>query len=178
MSDTHGDTQAWERALVAFAGCDLVVHCGDILYHGPFNPILPTYSPRDLASAINEAPFPVVFAKGNCDSEVDQLALSFPIQQPMALVHLNGFKLIALHGHLYDEKGLEALGKEYGADLIIRGHTHEREIKKLDGLVILNPGSASIPKTGAPTASIIDTDAKTIEIIDLEGRKAIAKETF
>lgn len=178
ISDTHGDTQAWERALVVFTGCDLVVHCGDILYHGPFNPILPTYSPRDLATAINEAPFPVIFAKGNCDSEVDQLALSFPIQQPMAFADLDGVKLIAIHGHAYDEKGLESLGREYGVDLIARGHTHEREIRKVDGLVLLNPGSASIPKTGAPSVAVIDTDAKTIEIIDLEERKAVVKEAF
>ncbi len=178
ISDTHGDTQAWERALVVFTGCDFVVHCGDILYHGPFNPILPSYSPRDLATAINEAPFPLVFAKGNCDSEVDQLALSFPIQQPLALVYAGGLTLIAVHGHQYDEKGLESLGREYGVDLIIRGHTHERGIRKFDDLVVLNPGSASIPKTGAPSVATIDTDSRVIEIIDLEERRPVLKEAF
>ncbi|MCL5291073.1 MAG: phosphodiesterase [Actinobacteria bacterium] len=174
ISDTHGDTQAWERALVVFTGCGLVVHAGDILYHGPFNPILPTYSPRDLASAINEAPFPMVFAKGNCDSEVDQLALSFPIQQPMALIHLQDASLIVLHGDKYDEKGLERLGKEYGVDIVVRGHTHDRLIEKVDDLVIMNPGSSSIPKEGPPSVAIIDTDARRINILNLENRKPIA----
>ncbi|MCL4499272.1 MAG: phosphodiesterase [Chloroflexi bacterium] len=164
ISDTHGDTLAWDRALVAFAGCSLVVHCGDILYHGPFNPMLPTYAPHQLAGALNEAPFPIVFGKGNCDSEVDQLAISYPIEQPMAHVHLHDLSLLALHGDKYDEEGLEKLGRKYGVDIIVRGHTHECTIRKMGGgLVIMNPGSASLPKEDPPTVARIDTEARAIE---------------
>ncbi|MHB0975888.1 MAG: phosphodiesterase [Candidatus Aquicultorales bacterium] len=178
ISDTHGDTLAWERALVLFTGCDLIVHCGDILYHGPFNPILGTYAPRQLADAMNESPLPIVFAKGNCDSEVDQLALGYPIQQPMAHIKLHEVSLLVLHGDKYDEKGLEKLGRSYGVDIIVRGHTHERTVKDIGGLTVMNPGSASLPKDGPPSAAIVNTDERKIRIFGLEKRDVLVEEGF
>ena len=65
------------------------------------------------------------------------------------------------------------LGREYGVDIIVRGHTHERTIKEYGGLIVVNPGSSSIPKEGPPSAAIIDTDLRSIRILNLENRKVL-----
>lgn len=175
IGDTHGDTLAWERALVALTGCGLAIHCGDILNHGIFNPILPTYAPRLLADSLNTAPFPLVIVKGNCDSDVDQTALGYPIEQHMALIRESGRTILAVHGENFDDNGLAALGRGYGVDLILRGHTHEAAVVEKDGLLIVNPGSASLPKEGPPTVAMLDVDEEVIKVIDIEKQEILVE---
>jgi len=75
ISDTHGGLAGWQEAMAGpFAEADLIIHCGDLLYHGPRNPMPKGYDPAALAQAMNASPAPLLIARGNCDSDVDQLA--------------------------------------------------------------------------------------------------------
>ena len=179
-SDTHGDTDGWRAAVAGpFAGVDLILHAGDVLYHGPRNPIPAGYDPAALAELINHAPAPVIIARGNCDSDVDQLVLDSPIQAPYALVIIDGLRIMVNHG---DEFGLEdpvpgiaKVAEKYALDIFVCGHTHAPLLERGGGALIMNPGSPALPKSRAcrpqPTVGLIEDDIA--RILTLDGRTVI-----
>lgn len=177
ISDTHGDLEAWNMSIDIFLKeeVETILHAGDILYHGVFNPIKPVYSPLELADRINNSPIPVIFAKGNCDSDVDTLAVEYPIQSPFAFYINNDKRFVVIHGDYCSEEELLNIGKKYKLDFIIRGHSHIYKIIE-DKPVIINPGSASLPKNtdSIPTIGILDDES--IKILDLNSGSVI-KET-
>ncbi len=150
VSDTHGDAGAWERAWPYLKDCDLILHAGDILYHGAFNPILKSYNPLKLAEILNQLPVPIYFARGNCDSEVDTLALEYPLESLILHVVSSKGNILVHHGHRYKEEKLASLAEKDGAKLVVTGHTHLYRLEKKKGLVFLNPGSPSLPKENRP----------------------------
>lgn len=150
ISDTHGDIKAWQELSTYLRDCDLVVHAGDVLYHGIFNPILESYKPLLLAEELNRFPVPLYFSRGNCDSDVDQLALNFPLTSPYLVLYLGELTILAHHGHLYSEEELFKLAKQWKVNLILTGHTHSYHLKKEDGVLLVNPGSPSLPKDNKP----------------------------
>jgi putative phosphoesterase len=180
ISDTHGDTRGWQAAIAGpFAGVDLILHAGDILYHGPRNPMPAGYDPAALAELINRAPAPVIIARGNCDSDVDQLVLEYPIQAPYALVVIDGLRIMVNHG---DEFGLEdpvpgiaKVAGKYGLDVFVCGHTHAPLLETAGGAVIMNPGSPALPKARAgkpqPMVGLIEDDLA--RVITLDGRTVL-----
>ncbi len=150
ISDTHGDLKAWQELSVYLREFDLVVHAGDVLYHGIFNPILESYKPLLLAEELNRFPAPLYFARGNCDSDVDQLALNYPLASPYLLLHFEELTLLVHHGHIFSEKDLLGLAKKWKVNLVLTGHTHSYHLKKKDSLLLVNPGSPSLPKENKP----------------------------
>lgn len=168
ISDTHGYIDAWEKALKVFGDVELVIHMGDILSSGPFNPRLETYQPVKLAGALNSARFPIIFARGNCDAEVDSNALDSPVQSPYAFVFADGLRILATHGHAHQEAGLIELGSKFGIDVVATGHTHVVRLERHGNLIRVNPGSAALPKgdDGFPTAGLMENGC--IKIISLE----------
>lgn len=168
ISDTHGDLDAWEKALRIFKDVDLIVHTGDILSSGPFNPRMPSYKPAELANAINEAPSPIIFARGNCDAEVDSIALEYPIQSPYALILADGLRIMATHGHLNSGAELIELGHRYKLNIMVSGHTHVEGISKHGDLYLVNPGSASLPKGKEELPTIGFIENRQIKIVSLK----------
>lgn len=176
-SDTHGGTQGWQAAVAGpLAGAELILHAGDLLYHGPRNPMPPGYDPAALAELINHAPAPVIIARGNCDSDVDQLVLDFPIQAPYALVVIEGLRIMVSHG---DEFGLEnpvpgiaRVAGKYGIALFVCGHTHAPLLERAGDALIINPGSPALPKArageGQPTVGVVE-DGRA-RVVTLDGR--------
>ena len=157
ISDTHGDAAAWRRAMELLESCELILHAGDHLYHGAFNPVLPTYDPQDLAREMNACRVPILHARGNCDSEVDQLALEDPIMSPYAFCRLEGLNILVAHGHTMDELALVELAQGYRAGLLVRGHTHVPGIWEHGPLLVCNPGSPSLPKgDGVPSLAVLE----------------------
>lgn len=150
ISDTHGDIRAWQGLLAYLKELDLVVHAGDVLYHGIFNPILESYKPLLLAEELNRFPVPLCFVRGNCDSDVDQLALNYPLASPYLLLRLEEITLLAHHGHVFTEEELLKLAKKWKVNLVLTGHTHSYHLKKEDGVLLVNPGSPSLPKENKP----------------------------
>jgi hypothetical protein len=175
ISDTHGDKEAWQRALSVFEGVELVIHTGDILNPGPYNPIKESFDPLNLAKGLNQAPFPLIFAKGNCDSEVDALALDYPILSPYTFIYLPTVSILAIHGHQHGTSELFGLAKRYRVSLIVHGHTHIPAIEKKDQFVIVNPGSPSLPKNNSlPTVAILE--ANTLRIYEIESGQIVQEE--
>ncbi len=169
ISDTHGSLTAWQNAVDYFKRADLIIHCGDLLYHGPRNPLPDGYDPAKLATAVNQTRQRIVFAKGNCDSEVDQLMVNVPIMAPYAQVFTPDWQILAHHGHTLDIGDMPDW--THGYNLIISGHTHLPGITRQGRQVFLNPGSPALPKNEDLTPTIALIDGQRISIIDLEKRK-------
>lgn len=160
ISDTHGSLLAWQNAYNScFQDVDWIIHCGDVLYHGPRNPLPEGYNPQALVNAIRTIRQPIIFAKGNCDAEIDQLLLEYPLESPYAHIFTPSLRILVTHGHHWDPEQ-PPLNLCKGYDLIVSGHTHIPMLKKVSNLILLNPGSPALPKSEAktPTVAIIDTD--------------------
>ncbi|MGI6092657.1 MAG: phosphodiesterase [Veillonellaceae bacterium] len=147
VSDTHGCTATWQKIYNKFLiDTDLIIHAGDVLYHGPRNNIPAEYNPKLLAELINSCPTPIVIARGNCDAEVDSMVLDLPIQAPYAYVQLEKLRIIVTHGHNLTSEFKKILAAKYKADLFITGHTHIAELEKQGDVIFVNPGSPSMSK--------------------------------
>lgn len=170
ISDTHGHEGAWQTAFdKAFYDADMILHAGDVLYHGPRNPMKADYNPAGLVEKINSCPVPVVIAKGNCDSSVDASCLELPIEAPYAYVVYEGLRIIVTHGDaVMTDAEKDKLAAHLKADLFISGHVHVTVLEKRGNTVFLNPGSAALSKRedGRNTYAVLENG--TIKIFDID----------
>ena len=155
MSDTHGSLTYFEKALDALSDCDVLIHGGDVLYHGPRNDIPEGYNPKGLISKINSLDN-IIIARGNCDADVDQMVINHPIQSPYVMSQFGETRIVTTHGYTDSKEDTINKAKSMGADILILGHTHVKELYLDENLVDLNPGSTSIPKDGTHSVAIID----------------------
>lgn len=155
MSDTHGSLLYFEKALNILEECDVILHCGDVLYHGPRNDIPEGYNPKGLISKINELNN-ILIARGNCDADVDQMVINHPIQSPYVMSQFGEVRIVMNHGYIDSKEDTIKKAKNMGADILILGHTHIKELYFDENLIVLNPGSTSIPKDGTHSVAIID----------------------
>ena len=148
-SDIHGSAYYCRQMLEAFdrERADKLLLLGDILYHGPRNDLPREYAPKEVTALLNERKDGILCVRGNCDTEVDQMVLSFPILADYAYLVIDGTVIFATHGHVYNLKHLPPLGEK---DILLHGHTHVPAWEKQDGMWYLNPGSVSIPKEDTP----------------------------
>lgn len=174
MSDTHGDLEAVKRSFHILAGCDYILHAGDVLYHGVFNPILSSYSPKETADLINESPIPIVFARGNCDSEVDQLAIKWPILSEFSIFNWEGKSFLINHGDKRSQEELLTLAQEEKCHFVITGHTHIFGYQLKNGIYLINPGSPSLPK-GPKIKTIAIISDKALRFINLKDAKGVLR---
>lgn len=146
-SDIHGSLPAAENVLARFArsGAQWLILVGDLLNHGPRNALPEGYNPAVVAERFNSVADKIIAVRGNCDSEVDQMLLQFPITAPFAQVLLPQQRLFITHGHLFSPEKLPPLASH---DVLVFGHTHLPVAEYRDGLYLFNPGSVSIPKGG------------------------------
>lgn len=156
-SDIHGSAYYCAQLINAFnrEKADKLLILGDILYHGPRNPLPEGYEPKKVIDTLNAIKDKILCVRGNCDGEVDQMVLSFPIMADYCLLFVNGRTVFATHGHLYNEGNLPALNK---GDVLLHGHTHVPTCKQTDKYVYMNPGSVSIPKGGSLNSYMTLTD--------------------
>ena len=168
ISDTHGDLAAWEKAMDTLGEVDLILHAGDVLYHGVFNPIPEAYDPRGLARALNGLAVPIIHARGNCDSEVDQVALDNHILSDFTFASAEGTRILVNHGHRYSEGELVKMVADGKAQVVHRGHTHMPELRVADGVMLVNAGSCALPKQdgAVPTVGLLEDGRFTIIDID------------
>ncbi len=178
ISDTHGDYLSVKKIIdEIFTDIDILLHAGDILNHGPRNPIPKGYEPQKLSEILNNLPIPVHFAKGNCDSEVDTLMIENFILSPYIFLSIEGIKIVVTHG----DKNLDYFKKlsQKHADILITGHTHNYTLEKEKNFIMLNPGSTSIPKNHHHgTCALIDINSGTISIFDIEKKNVFAEISF
>ena len=120
---------------------------GDVLYHGPRNDLPEEYAPKTVIPMLNALKNEIICVRGNCDTEVDQMVLEFPIMSQNAVIFADGVKIYATHGHKFNKDNLPPL---CAGDVLVYGHTHVALDEVVDGVRCLNPGSVSIPKGGFP----------------------------
>lgn len=163
-SDIHGDALCAERMLEIYnrEGCEKLILLGDILYHGPRNDLPSGYAPKRVIALLNAMKDDIIALNGNCDAEVDQMVLDFPILPAYITMEICGVRAVLTHGHKYNMEAEPPC--EY--DLLLHGHTHVQCIKKFgDGRVCINPGSTSIPKEENPPSFAI-AEGRKITVYD------------
>ena len=169
-SDIHGDLCAARGVADALAreGAEKLFLLGDLLYHGPRNYIPEGYDPKGVIALLSELKDRITAVRGNCDAEVDQMVLPFPIMADYKELPLTGGGTAYLtHGHLFGGEGPLPLGEK---DILIEGHTHVAGVHKTaSGYVCLNPGSCAMPKGGTPACYMIyDTDSGVFSVRRLD----------
>ena len=144
-SDIHGSAAYCRDMLEAFKNeaPDKLLLLGDLLNHGPRNALPLEYDPPQVIDMLNSIKNDLLCVRGNCDSEVDQMILDFPIMADYCILHINGRTVFATHGHHFNDTNLPPLKKD---DILLCGHTHIPACRETDGVLYLNPGSVSIPK--------------------------------
>ena len=149
LSDIHGVPSTLEAALKMAENLeyDRIFLLGDLLYHAPRNGVPSLYDPEKVARILNGLKDKIIAVRGNCDCEVDQLMLNFPMMGDYAVVDAGKETFFLTHGHRWNEYSLPPLGM---GTVLAHGHTHIPENKKLEcGITIFNPGSVSLPKGGS-----------------------------
>ena len=150
-SDIHGSRRYCEELLRAYdaEGADRLVLLGDILYHGPRNDLPDGYAPKEVIALLNARKNDILCVRGNCDTEVDQMVLEFPILADYAILTEKDRMIFVTHGHRFNEQSLPPLRK---GDVLLHGHTHVCACREHEDYVYMNPGSVSIPKENTPRA--------------------------
>lgn len=166
MSDTHGSLVYFKKALNTLNDCDVLLHGGDVLYHGPRNDLPKGYDPKGVISKINDVKN-IIIARGNCDADVDQMVINHPIQSPYVISQFGEIRVLMTHGYVESKDKIIEKAKNMGADILILGHTHIKELYFDENLIVLNPGSVSIPKDNThsvATIEIIESDHDELEL--------------
>ena len=166
-SDLHGAAgwcqklmDAWEKE-----GAQKLLLFGDLLYHGPRNPLPEQYDPKRVAALLNERKGRILCVRGNCDAEVDQMMLDFPILAESCILAIGERTIFASHGH-HVKKG-ETPSLQPG-DILLCGHTHVPAWESWGENLYLNPGSVSMPKEDSWRGYLILTEEEAVWK-DLEG---------
>ncbi len=149
FSDVHGVAEALRRFLDEADRLrpDLFVLLGDVLYHGPRNGVPGMYSPNEVVDLLNARKDRIMAVRGNCDAEVDQLLLDFPIMADYSELDVDGHRFFLTHGHLWNEHDLPPVA---AGTTLVHGHTHVPALKVLEsGITVFNPGSIALPKGGS-----------------------------
>ena len=150
LSDIHGMAPTLEKVLAHAdkLNADRLVILGDVLYHGPRNGVPDRYNPPAAVEMLNARKDMILAVRGNCDAEVDQMLLNFPIMADYAEFYSDTQRFFFTHGHLWNEKNLPDIP---AGTILAHGHTHIPVLKTLaNGITIFNPGSISLPKEDFP----------------------------
>lgn len=166
-SDLHGSLTATQRMIDTFVAskADHLILLGDLINFGPRNPIPEGHDPIAVAELLNQYAESIIAVRGNCDSEVDQMLLSFPIMSDYNIVLLpTGQKLFLTHGHIYNADKHPQL---MTGDVIVSGHTHIPVAERKADYFVFNPGSVAIPRNGLP-ASYGLLDGQNLSVVSFE----------
>ena len=168
-SDIHGSKLYCEKLFdcIGKENADEIILLGDLLYHGPRNALPGEYDPMSVAEMLNTLKDKITCVRGNCDAEVDQMVLDFPITADYAEKTWNCRRFIFTHGHLFESGKLP----EFKAgDVVVYGHIHYQVAEEMDGVTFINPGSVSIPKKNSKHAYLVFEDG-VFAFKDLDGKE-------
>ena len=149
-SDIHGSAFYCRKLIEAVSRelPDKLLLLGNILYHGPRNALPEEYNPQAVSEMLNRLnkTRKILCVRGNCDSEVDQIMLEFPIMAEYCLLSAHNTAVFATHGHVFNKNNMSTISS---GDILLHGHTHVPAWEEIQGCYYLNPGSVSIPKNGS-----------------------------
>ena len=167
-SDIHGDLECAHAVIDFFEreGCDKILLLGDILYHGPRNDLPSGYAPKAVITLLNRYKDKILAVRGNCEAEVDQMVLEFPVMADYVILELDGVRIFATHGHKFNMANPPSLSE---GDILLHGHTHVyANIEFGNSNLYLNPGSVSLPKENNPKTLMIYENG-IFTLYDLDG---------
>lgn len=166
-SDIHGSEKYCKKMMEAFEReeADKLLLLGDLLYHGPRNDLPEGYAPKKVIELLNAYKDKILCVRGNCDTEVDQMVLQFPVMADYCILNAGSITVYATHGHVYGEANPPLLQK---GEILLCGHTHVPKCLQKEGFCYMNPGSVSIPKEDSWHGYMIWEDGDFIWK-DLEG---------
>lgn len=190
FSDIHGSESFCQKAISFFEifNCDKILILGDILYHGPRNPLPQGHNPKGVIEILNSYSDKIFCCRGNCDAEVDQMVLNFQVLSDFVHLFDNGLEIFCSHGHVYtpllhDGKktaGCETASKSpnlQNPSVFFYGHTHVSVLEKNQaGITVCNPGSISLPKGGTEAGfAVLETKNSEnlnhkISLFNMEGQ--------
>lgn len=156
-SDIHGSAFYCKRLIEAFENehADKILLLGDILYHGPRNDLPEGYAPKEVISMLNGIKEYIICVRGNCDTEVDQMVLEFPVLSEQAYLCLDDVEMLAVHGH-------KPFPPVKCKTIVLSGHTHVPKLEEANGVAYMNPGSVSIPKENSHHGYMVFENKKFI----------------
>ena len=169
-SDIHGSALYCRKLLdlMEKRGADRLVLLGDLLYHGPRNDLPEGYDPKAVFAMLNSVKDRILSVHGNCDAEVDQMVLHFPIEADFRVEELCGRRLFLTHGHHFNVDQRPSRTLLDGAGYVVYGHFHVPMRRLEDGVWYWNPGSVSIPKENSWHACMRMTE-DAVPWLDLDG---------
>lgn len=156
-SDLHGSAAFTELLIRRYReeGAEKLILLGDLLYHGPRNDLPEGYAPKQVISLLSELAGQILCVRGNCEAEVDQMVLPFPVLAQYGWLRLGSRSVYITHGHLVNAEHPLAFSE---GDILLMGHTHIPECRSCGCFTVLNPGSVSIPKEGTPHSCLVWED--------------------
>ena len=149
ISDTHIPERASEipeNVFEIFKDVDMILHAGDLI----------SLKIRDILNDIS----PTICVQGNMDR---YYGTELPERE---LMEVGGVKIGLNHGEVYprgDTQQLRYIGLEMGVDVLITGHTHFAFINQLKDMLLLNPGSPTVPRLSEPSVMLVDVNEGDIE---------------
>lgn len=153
-SDIHGSAFYCNMMIEAYKRekADKLLLLGDLLYHGPRNDLPEEYAPKKVIEMLNEIKEEILCVRGNCDTEVDQMVLEFPVMAEYCILYLDNRMVFATHGHKFNPVDKPMLKK---GDILLNGHTHVPKCEQMKEFIYMNPGSVSIPKENSAHSYMI-----------------------
>ena len=166
-SDIHGSLYYCSKMAETYGkeNASRLILLGDLLYHGPRNELPRDYNPKGVFELLNSMKDQLLAVRGNCDAEVDQMVLDFPIMADYATMELQGRLMFITHGHIYNNETPPKIGKN---DILLHGHTHVATAEDTGNYIFLNPGSVSLPKDGSAGSYMLYEDGR-FTIKDMDG---------
>ena len=160
-SDIHGSAYYCDKMLEAFRaeGAGRLLLLGDLLYHGPRNDLPKDYAPKEVIKMLNQVKEDVFCVRGNCEAQVDQMVLEFPVMATYAVIPFKDNIIFATHGHKFNENSLLPLKR---GDVLLNGHTHIPKYTAHESYIYVNPGSVSRPKEGSKNSYMLFEDGRFI----------------
>lgn len=167
ISDIHGSLFYLKKAVDEFEkiNADYLIILGDELYHGARNPLPLEYNPKEVAELLNKYKDKIIAIRGNCDSEVDEMVLDYPMMSTYSILLHNNKRLFLTHGHIYNENNMPKLSD---GDVFIYGHTHIPKAEKIGSITVINPGSITLPKENNPNSYGV-LENNHFKTLDFEG---------
>ena len=156
-SDIHGSETYCRSLLRAFdeSGAERLLLLGDLLYHGPRNDLPDGYAPKAVIALLSSYKEKILAVRGNCDTEVDQMVLPFPILADYAWLFDGAHTFFLTHGHKYTKEAPPPLPE---GTVMLFGHTHVPGIWDMGSFLAANPGSVSIPKENSARGYLLIED--------------------
>ena len=139
ISDIHGNIECLEKAIEKFEEED----AEKLIILGDFSSYYFSSSDFEVAEILNNMAGSIIAVKGNCDSDVDQMVLQFPIIAPLIIMEIKNRNIYFTHGDIFNSNHLPPMNKN---DILVHGHTHVVRKEVHPDHIYLNPGSISLPK--------------------------------